>query len=170
MKTLDATYFTGEILIPNLTGTDFASTGRMNRLTWYINKYVPRGLALILGEDLADTYLTEVAKQTPGAEWTALENLLFVTAQTGPSFSPLAHYVFYQYTKGEATQLAESTETVQNKENATVVGNSRKTVKAWNEFVTMSEDIWEYIEEHLDLYADFGPDYSVMRHMNGFGI
>lgn len=101
MGFLEATYFQGELLIPNLNA--FAGSSAANNviaaqqklLDIFISKYEKKFLTELLGRDLYEKLVKETyntANILP--QWETLKNKLF---NQNEWISPAANYVYYWY-------------------------------------------------------------------------
>lgn len=154
---LSVNYFVGELQIPNLTGSAPAVTPRVNELLWFIKKYEPEFLELLLGEDLYLEFSAGIAATTPEAKWTTLKNKIYqIDSVNGIYMSPAAAYVYYHYMCNATTVTTIAGEVKPGKQSAVQVNNTRKIVLAWQSMCDDSEEIWKWLEEDAQMatYVD----------------
>ena len=154
---LTVSYFIGELQIPNITGSAPAVTPRVNELQWFINKYEPEYLRLLLGDDLYTAFAAGIAAVTPEAKWTALKNKIYVIdSVNGVYLSPGAGYVYYHYMCNAMSVTTSVGEVKPGKPSTVQVVNTRKMVVAWRSMCEDSEAIWEWLEEDAQMatYVD----------------
>ncbi|MEI7792659.1 MAG: hypothetical protein WCI57_04215 [Candidatus Berkelbacteria bacterium] len=163
-NTLTVSYFVGEFKIPDITGSSPVATANANNLKWFIAKYEPKFLKMLLGEDLAAAFLagiTVTAPAVPAAKWTALKNKIFVEDSTNSLYlSPAANFVYYHVMRDRITFTTSAGEVQPNNNSKTPVqqtNNRMKMVQAWNQ---MSEDVlvlWQWLEDNIETYPEFDP-------------
>ena len=154
---LTVSYFVGELQIPNITGSAPAVTPRVNELQWFIKKYEPEFLELLLGTDLYLEFSTGIAAASPLAKWTALKNKIYqIDTQNGTYFSPAAAYVYYHFMRNSQTATTSVGEIKPGKKSAVYVTNTMKMVTAWNDMCKECNEIWEWLEEdaQMAVYVD----------------
>ena len=170
---LTTDYFTGEILIPSITGAGDVDTARAVELDYFITVYEAKYLKMLLGEDLYDELVAAVdavvAPAVLADKWQDLLDQIF-TEVNSIAFSPAAYYVYYKYQQYQLTVTLNSGEAKPVHENASVVSAKIKMVNAWNRMVELSEVIREWIVDDgtYDTYSVPSPDYLV--ETNQFGI
>lgn len=152
-----AEYFVGEILIPNITGSDLASLSNKANLQWFIDKYESEYLTYLLGEDLFAEYSAGLIAIPVQAKWTSLKNMIYVSAksQGGAMMSPVAFYIWFFWSRNQATQTLQNGEGQPSMENATMVYPSAKQISAWNQMSRMSDEIMEWLEENHSTYPSY---------------
>lgn len=149
---LTVNYFNGELCVPNITGSAPAATANANTVKWFIAKYEPKFLELLLGEALYAAFLagmTVTAPAVPAAKWTALKSKIYSEDSTsGLYLSPAASYVYYHIMRDRISMTTSVGEV--KPDNKTVqpqsVNNVMKMVLAWNSMADDAAKIWEWLE------------------------
>jgi hypothetical protein len=100
MILIDGTYFTGGLSLPNtmLSPVGGATVGVAaalltvgeNNLEWFVDKYVPEYLTLLLGREMAMTFIDEIAQPLPAQIWLDMKDQL-LTVQGSYKASPAAN-------------------------------------------------------------------------------
>lgn len=122
---IDATYFIGEINIPNV---DQPSV--LENLNLFIKKYEKRFLILLLGDTVYDDFINGLSEDPIPVKWSELRDRLI---NSEDKESPIANYVYYWYMRDQSTTSTGIGETKPNAENASIVRSSDKQVRGWNE-------------------------------------
>lgn len=145
MSLIDKTYFVGELDIANTNNANVEA-----RLQWFIDKYEPEFLRLLLGADLYTSYVAGITVVDPDpvpAEWLALQNFEgFKKA--------IACYVYFHYMRDQFTQTVGLGEVKPTAENATRDDSSFKMARAINEVVRWVKDntLVEFINANVSDY------------------
>lgn len=170
MSLIDYTYFTGEYLIQNVSGTNPTVTANKALLDKFIAKYEPIYLKLLLGDTLYDQLIAGLAvTPTPDVKWTALKaELVDTTAKT----SPIVAYVWNRYWKDQETKSTAMGQSISNKENGFIVSSNQKLVSSWNEamFEAVTFLEWLTLAAQKTTYPDQDPDFDNIYMTNNFGI
>ena len=154
MALIDKTYFKGEYLIPNVEGVGLVATAAGESLDWYIAKYDPEYLRLVLGETLYDALISGLAITPVPAKWAALRNVLVDSTN---KLSYIAGYVYYFVERSRFslnTSQGQAKAKAQNSEN---VINTAPMRKAYNESMEYGRNVRAWLTENL---ADY-PEYTV---------
>ena len=169
MATLTAAYFTGELLIPSVSGSTYAEVENLATLTNMINKYEPKFLELLLGETLYATYAAAIALGPTSGVWFDLKSQIY---QTTPFYqSPVANYVYYMFWRSNRTTTAHVGESKAKVENSDLVSIGPKMNNAWNEMVDLVADIREFLDDHSTDYTDWGADaVETFNKVDNWGI
>ena len=140
---IDKTYFFGILNIAQLSST--AVTDKVN---WFINHYEPKFMEGLLGYELYKAFLAATAEARfvnllNGEEYTNTSGQLkkwkgLLRTSNGSKFSPIANYVFYEYTNSSATVSTGSGEKKVESENSVEASPKNKLFTAWNEMVDMN--------------------------------
>lgn len=170
MSLIDSTYFKGEYLIVNLTGTASVVAANVALVTEFIKKYEPEYLKLLLGTTLYDELIAGLAvTPTPDAKWTALKAKLVDTVN---KTSPIVAYVYNRYWTDQETKSTAMGQVISKVENGYIVSSNQKLAKAWNDSmyqaVTFIE--WLILDEQKTTYPDQDPDFDNIYLTNNFGI
>lgn len=157
MKKLSASYFTGELRIPNISGSSTVETANLAYLTLMIAKYEKKFLRGLLGDNLFALYDAEVSKTTPQTSGIYFDLNAQIYSESTPLYeSPAAGYVYFHYWRSKQTETVGLGESASRLENADLVSSAGKMVAAWNEMSEQVDDVRAWIEEHLTDY----PTYS----------
>lgn len=145
MSLIDKTYFVGELDVANTNNANVEA-----RLQWFINKYEPEFLRLILGADLYTNYVAGIVVTAPDpvpAEWVALQD--FEGLKTA-----IASYVYFYYMRDQFTQTVGLGEVKPTAENATASDPSFKMMRAINEAVRWVREntLVEFLNENVSDY------------------
>ena len=162
MSTLiDSTYFVDDLLIPNLDSANAVGAALLSELNRYIESLQPMYLKYLLGDELSDLFITDLAASIHEARFTALKAKLY-NATTRRS--PLAGFTFFHLSqvKPELIGLVASEERQIN---------LVKSTRIWNDMSNQSIDIFKWIKENSNTY----PEYSIenlwcLGKINEFGI
>lgn len=166
---LTSSYFTGELFIPNISGTTAAAIANAAELTSFIAEYEPEYLTKLLGTDLYDEFKAGIAVAVPAAKWTALKAKIYDTTLYK---SPAAKYVYFFYQQKQKSYTTPTGEATALHENAQPAGLSFKQMRAWNKMVKENQLIWEWLDENSDTYDTFSTDYvdEINFYVNQWGI
>ncbi len=166
---LTAAYFTGELLIPSISGSTYPEVENLASLNAMIAKYEPKFLKLLLGETLYATYAAAIAGNPTSGIWFDLNAQIY---QTTPFYqSPVANYVYYQFWKTNRTTTLTTGEQKAKSENSDAVRIDRKMEAAWNEMCELVTTIREYLDEHSTDYEDWMTDeVESFELINQWGI
>lgn len=173
---LTAGYFTGELLIPNLSAITPAGSANIASLDWFIDRYEPEFLKYLLGKVLYGEFIAGLADGGDDDEaadkWDDLRDKIFTVTETS-SQSPAAAYVYYFFRRSQVTATVFGGEVSTMHENATVVDANDKLVNAWNNMVNDSKVLWDWLSEseQRTLYPNFSREYAeYLTEINVFGI
>lgn len=185
MILIDETYFKGELSLPNipLSSSDEVSSGVAlalqsvgeKDLSIFVDKYVVDYLIRLVGRELTETFLTEIAKEIPGEIWSNLKKQLLIEIRRYKA-SPLANYVYYWLMRDARTKTTQGGETDPKFDNAENVNNNQKMVKAWNEMVRMTCIIQKWYCENIEVYKEYigcqtGRNVcSITQHINTYNL
>lgn len=139
---IDATYFIGEINIPNVD-----QPAVLENVNLFINKYEKKFLILLLGQSVYDDFINGLSENPIQNKWIDLRDKII---NSEDKESPMANFVYYWYMRNFATTSTGIGETKPNAENASIVSGVDKQVRAWNE---MSDWVWVNREWFSDFYA-----------------
>lgn len=185
MILIDKTYFKGELSLPNVPVSSFdeahsgvalalQSVGEKD-LCVFADKYIVDYLIRLIGREMTDRFLIEIAKETPDDIWSNLKNQLLVEIGTHKA-SPLANYVYYWIMRDARTKTTQAGEADPEFDNADNVNNHYKLVKAWNDMANMTCIIEKWLCKNIQDYKEYlgcqtGRDVcSITQHINTFGI
>jgi hypothetical protein len=164
MILIDGTYFTGELSLPNIPtlGVADASDGVAlalqtvgeDSLDVFVDRYVTEYLVLLFGRELTLVFLEEMGKQVPDGIWLDLKNRLLTGAGSYRA-SPLANYVYYWVMRDACTKTTQAGEADPDFDNAENVSSGRKLVKAWNDMVEMTFDVYNWFCRNVEHYEAY---------------
>lgn len=171
---INSQYFTGEVYIPNLTGSGVVVTGNIEELNRFITKYEKLYLLYLLGQDLYEAFLAGLATAQqeppvpPAQKWIDLKaQLIDETAK----LSPIVGYVYYHYSRHRLSTSAALGEVEQSAENATNVLNTDKMMRAYNESVRDGRNVYDWLVKHAATYPDFDINHPYpLSVINIYGI
>jgi len=175
---IDSTYFVGEILIPNLTGSGVIVTGNVAEVNRFIAKYEPEYLRYVLGDDLYEAFNTAISvnddlgeDEEPAvieARWLTLQSKLIDSTN---KLSPIADYVYHFHALNGISSTTPAGE-VQNKaENSEPAYNFDKIINAYNYAVRQGQIILDWVIEHDSDYPEFDTEHTYeLKTINNFGI
>jgi len=152
---VDTSMFVGDRAIPN-TG----DRNVMDRLNWFINKYEPRCLKLLLGDLYPYTQLPYITD----SPMDKLINGGFYTCSTGNTsywdgLAPLiVDYVYYNYMRDDVSATSGKGVIIARKDMAFNLSPATKLVDAWNEFVHLSRECYAFLTSSSN-YGNF-PQYT----------
>lgn len=165
---IDTSYFIGDINIAQL-----GQRTVINRVEQYIAKYEPVYLLKLLGYAFSKLFNEGREEAEPAERWTNLiegdeyTNEQGITSKwTGFTndalISPIANYVYYWYTRDNASQTTASGEKSDNIKESVNVGPAMKQVHAWNEMVMLNRELYSFlINKKIDgnrVYPEFDPE------------
>lgn len=150
-RIIDESYFNGQLFLPGIGG-------RINqeRLNTVIDDRQAEFLDKALGYNLSAAFQIGITTDPIDQRWLDLrDGKTFVDAfgrthkwvgfQNGQKKSPLANYVYYWFTRDNATITTTSGEAKPSKENAANVSYIPKQVRAWNDMVRMLDGLKTYL-------------------------
>lgn len=153
MYLIDETYFIKEISTPN-KGVSVDVPNNELSLEWYIDKYARLLLQNALGNVLFDELDSDITNGTLDTDadqkWKDLVNGKSYTF-SGKSYkwkgliftegvfkgSILAHYTYYQWHLDQLSKMSGFGEVKGSAVNSQAVNSTSKSVKIWNEYITM---------------------------------
>jgi hypothetical protein len=166
---IDSTYFVGEILLPNLTGSVPENQANVNEVTRFIAKYEPEYLEAVLGAELYEAFVTGLAVD-PGPieqKWIGLRAKLIDSAN---KVSQVADYVYsciVNYRMTATTGLGEVESTA---DNSNIALNTDKMIQAYNNSVRKGRTIREWLVENAITYPEYEDSEFTLSTVNIFGI
>ncbi len=182
---IDKTYFQKELNIPSLQ----AQSPVLNSLNLFIQTREPMYLRAALGYSLWKLFIAGLAETVPDARWTDLKNGADYTDGNGilrrwegfanaAKESPIAGYVYYWFIRDAATYTTSSGEVESKKENASNVNHNMKLVKAYNDMVSLTAILHDYLTYAVDesdnpLYPEYNPDAvecGIFKPINIFNL
>jgi hypothetical protein len=154
---LSAAYFVGELNIPNISGITVTEQANLLQLQIAIAKYEPLYLEMLMGEDLYTAY----AAAPTDARMVALAAKIYIeNSVLSVGFSPAANYVYFYFTRNNYSLTTVNAEVTPVMENMTFYNPSQKLIAAWNEMVSLSELIRDWIDENVETY----PEWETCAH------
>jgi len=145
MNLIDATYFIGEINVPN---TDTPAV--QENINFFIKKYEAKFLKTLLGVSVYASFIAEMAKPVDEQAqiWKDLKSKL---VDEENKQSPIANYVYKFFQYNGFTVTTGTGETKPKNENSTRASIVPKVVRAWNE---MSDWVIETRGWFVDFYTE----------------
>ena len=186
MSLINATYFVGNLNIPNATEATVASA-----INFYINKYEKEFLVKLFGYQLYKAYGANTSEQRfkdifdgceytdyngNTAKWNGLIEVL-VPEPTAPATTPIgqkqsiiANYVYFYYRKYNMTQFTGIGEVVTSaSEGSTIVSPRRKVIAVWNEIHSAVSELIAYMDMNQDKYPEW-PIEDKYKALDTFGF
>jgi len=175
---IDKTYFEGGEL--NIPGTE--TTAVSEKITDFITKYEPEYLLRALGYPLykllkADAYPNPVTPRFvalmsggDAVEYTDSRGHVHTWSGLDSTIkSPIAMYVWYWYSRQNATYSSPSGEVKGTAENSVNVSAATKQMRAYNEMSNITCQLWDFLR-----YYEIGgviafPEFE-LQHVNPFGV
>lgn len=165
---IDQSYFVGEILVPNLTGVGPIPAGNVEELSRFIAKYEPEYLDEVLGPVLSDAFQSGISSATPDQRWIDLKAKLVNTTRKE---SPIAGYVYYHFYRDRLSTSSGLGEIESTAENANVVLNTDKMMRAYNDAVRKGRVVYEWVKANTETYPEFDLTHCLkLSTVNNFGI
>lgn len=175
-------YFQGELYLPHLkyntgvgdaTGYDrVTQISADSTLEYFIDKYEVQFLRLLLGRDLAASFIDGMAETDIDPIWSALKDEIY--KQVGKSyFSPAANYVYFYAKRDSRTTSTVKGEARDKQDYAEITSDVNKLNKAWNDINPQVEDIYCFLRKNWITYKQYSSSTCFrwkMRYINQFGI
>jgi hypothetical protein len=139
MPQIDASFFIGEVEIPNRTSIPVTE-----KINFFINKYEIEYLDQLLGEELSLEYREGIAEVSPEPRWVKLKQKIVDSTR---KISPIANFVWFYFMRNEASMVVSGGVAVTKKENAVMVDPIYKQTYVWNDMAKMSFDVKSFIEK-----------------------
>ncbi len=170
MNLIDSTYFIGEINIAQL-GQQYVQ----EHLDNLISKYEPKYLRSVLGNAFAKLFDTGRNADSVEERWTKLISGDDYTDKHGIEqrwdgftnemlVSPIANYVYYWYTRDNATDTTASGEQTDTPIGAVGASPALKQSRAWNEMVAMNCRLHDFLLNKKDDNGDrVYPEFDVCK-------
>jgi len=169
-------FFTGDDLnIPNVSSTGVGASGALaqanaDKLTRLIEKREPEFLKKVLGNDLYLLFkmgMTVVDPATPDPKWTTLAGYLVDPVL---KVSVFANYVWWNWSRSNASSTTGNGEAISSKENAKSVSPIDHQVGVWNEMVYSLTELRSFVQLNSDIYPGYLPDEDVYTDQNTFNF
>ena len=144
--------FTGLIHIPDLYGDSASAESLRRSFNTVLSEYEEDFLRDLFGDDYYDDHSDDIQTGT-AAEWVALRTRLT---------RPMARYVFFQFTKHNATATTQSGEVQVTFQGASIVVNKDKLIKQWNRMSDEVGRLIEWLEDNTATYTDFDSSASLL--------
>lgn len=161
------TDFVGEIYIPNADKAYVAEN-----IQRFIDKYEKDFLLRVFGTGLYNDLMTGLETVPVPEKWDKLINgdsipveFHGIEVYYGGIKQAIANYVYYWLARDRSSQTIDMGEASPTVENAVVVTNSNKTVRAWNEMSDMVRDARLYVSSKPLVYPYTFPFYA---HWHGW--
>lgn len=169
---LNKDFFTGDYLnIPNMSSSSTGAAGAISqangsKLDKLINRLEPEFLKKALGKDLYLAFksgMNVVTPITPEQKWIDLAKQL---VDIDLMVSAFANYVWFDWSRSNATSTTGNGETIASKENAKSVAPIDRQVRIWNQMVDLLTEMRDYINDNLALYPGYLPFEEVYNKTN----
>jgi len=170
---IDKSYFFGDILIAQKSGDE----GNINR---FIQECEPEILSDMLGYGLYKAFLAALSLEVGpspgpevfleqrfidlrnGKEYTASDGILrkwkgLIFTENTAKRSLIANFVYFYYTKNEASVSTGTGEKTANAQNSSNASPRRKMCNAWNKMVLMNEELHHFLYHNQATYPEFVP-------------
>jgi hypothetical protein len=165
---IDSTYFIGEILLPNLTGSVPENQANVNEVTRFIAKYEPEYLEAVLGDELYEAFLAGLEEPDPiQQKWKDLQKKL---VDTFNKVSPVADYIYAAIIDFRMTATTGLGEVESTAENSTIALNTGKMIQAYNNSVRKGRTVREWLVENAETYPEYEDSEFTLSTVNIFGI
>ena len=166
-------YFTDDIIIPNLAGTGAINVAIQNKVASYIDTYEAEFLKLLLGDDTYEDFIAGIAE----SPWKELKDQIWkvtvISSTLSRYASPCARYIYFKLTKDGASFASASGEVQPAVENGQIIAPVARMVNCWNRMADQCEEIWKWMEDDARKadYPDFSRPYpNYLAKINQFGI
>lgn len=161
MLLIDYTYFnTGLAFIPQLD-----LVYNRNRVTRFIEIYEPEYLNRVLGYELSVAFTAGLGAPEVEQRWNDLKNgadfSYFGSKRHWNGFvntlkqSPIAMYVYYWYTRKQATPTTGSGNVMPSLENGDRASFMRDMIQVWDDMVCENMILYQFLTANIDLYPEF---------------
>lgn len=163
MSLIDQTYFKGGYFLPNLEGVGAVTVASVESLNWYIAKYEPEYLRLVLGETLYNAFIAGLAIVPIPAKWTSLKNKLIDSTN---KLSQIAGYVYFFEERDRFTSLAQQGQSKAKSQNAENVINTRPMRTAYNDSIDSGLTLRTWLNDNISTYPEFTiSELSALDHL-----
>jgi len=172
---IDSTYFTGEITIPNLDKAANLATLNADIIT-----YEKEILIDALGYQLYSDYITNIALESPAQKWLDLRDgaefsfdfcgktvtRKWIGLENSEKKSLIAYFTYAMSLRNKSQTLTGVGVVVGLAENSQVIDSSRKLVNAWNRFIEQYGEVPEgfngYYDSHYIHFDDKPTIYNFL--------
>lgn len=133
----------------------------------FINRYEPRFLSVLLGNKTYLDFIEGIAEPAPAQKWLDLRDGKTYEDDKGNTFiwpglanpdtkvSPIANYVYYWYTRSEASWGTGSGEVVPSVENGVRNSPDGKQVQIWRDMVRINYQCLHFLQTYKADYPDW---------------
>jgi hypothetical protein len=162
MPLIDASYFVGELNIPDTSNQD-----TLERLNFFIAKYEEELLRCVLGHGLYAAYKAGIQPADADQKWKDIRDGKDYTGQDGRAFywmgltkdstkqSLIACYVYYWWMRDKASHTASIGETRANADGGERVSPGIKMARAWNEMARWAFDLFHFLNTNESSYPEW---------------
>lgn len=168
---IDSSFFIGDIQIPN---TDQKAT--LEKVNYFIEKYEPECLSLVLGTNLYNLLLSESSLRMDAISLgSTYQNHYDTTTKwiglVTKRDNLIANYVYWFFQESSATHTTGVSTIVKKSEFATSVSPAAKMISAWNRFCTGSLSLLDFLYNSTYQYDELSAcNVDYLRKINIFGI
>lgn len=162
MNLIDVTYFEVEPLIAQLNQQEV-----IERVQLFIARYEPRFLRQLLGNGLAKAFIEGLEPEEPAQRWLDLRDGKEYEDTAGNVFewpglasdetkiSAIANYVYYWYTRDNASWSTGSGDVVPSVENGERVGPAAKQAQVWSDMIRLNYQCIHFLRTNKDTYPEW---------------
>lgn len=180
MPLIDRTYFIGEINLPNTN-----QTAVQENIDFLISKREPELLIALFGYAMYKAFIAGLLEDPVPQRWVDLRDGVDYTDTDGTlrhwmglvavdgevKESLIANYVYYWFTRKEATQTTGVGEVVTKTENSARVSPMAKQVRVWNEMVDWIAELFNFLQVKKEDYPEWKPDIiGEFDYINAFNL
>lgn len=160
---IDTSFFYGKLLIAQSTEPSVALS-----ITKAIDIFEPEFMLKLLGYELYKVFKAELTPSISdrmkglrdGAEYQNRYGILdrwkgLKFTDGSGNRSPIANFVYYWYTRNNATKTTGTGEKNVGSKNSTNSDSVNKQCSAWNEMATWCNELWEFLYVNQDIYPEY---------------
>ena len=166
MRLIDYTYFaTGLTVIPVNDVDGDVGAAQIAYINQLIDKAQPEILREIMGDDLYDEFMTEIAKAVHDSKW---DDLKAEIVDTDNLTSFLTYFVYFEHKRQSATVPTEHGEYFVQAQNMQRCIDYTKICSLWNEGARLANEFAEWLLDEKDTYSI--TSVNEIDTINEFGI
>jgi len=174
---LDYTYFQGELFLPNVRKDISAGVADRalhvsgtNTLEYFIDRYEPEFLFLLLGKGLYDAFREGIREDPIPEKWVRLRDAIYVT-EGNYKFSPAANYVYYHFKSDMLSRTTATGEKRVEMDYGRDIDEADKMCRAWNDMCRWVRGFrCGFIADNREVYRVYGYWGHRFSMMNKFNI
>lgn len=178
---ITASYFTGDIIIPELVDLEesqspmaqaLASSGQQ-QIKQLVSKFQYTFIAKMFSEEFAKDFIEAASLEEPGELFIEVHRRLFSSIDNY-LYSPIAYYVYYWYMRNTKTTTTAYGEVNIDFAFGRASNNNFKMLNAWNEMVELARPVYLWANSQRELFRQQGyiikPSKSLITKLNQFGL